>query len=43
VCIDGNYPPHNLVDSRAEPWQRNVQQGVVRAIQMQIAFVHFYT
>jgi len=43
VCVDGNYPPDDLVGSRAEPRQRNVQQSVVGAIQMQIAFIDFFS
>ena len=41
MCVGRNYAPDDLVDSRAEPRQRNVQQCVVGAIQMQIAFVDF--
>ena len=41
VCIDRNYAPHDLICSRAEPRQGNVQQPVVGAIQTQILFVHF--
>jgi hypothetical protein len=41
VCIDGNYAPHDFVGSDTELWQRNVQQRMVRTIQMKIAFVHF--
>jgi hypothetical protein len=42
MCVDRNYAPHDLVNSRAESRQRNVQQSVVGAIQVQIAFVHFF-
>ena len=42
MCIDRNHAPDDFVGSRAERRQRNVQQRVVGAIQMQIAFVHFF-
>jgi hypothetical protein len=40
MCVDGNDTPDYFVGSRAQRRQRNVQQRVVGAIQMQIAFVH---
>src|SRR5262249_32287997 len=43
MCIDRNYAPHDLVNSHTELGQGNVQQRVVGAIQMQIAFVHFFS
>src|SRR5262249_59469984 len=42
VCINRNHTPHDLIYSCAELRERNVQQRVVGAIQMQIAFVHFF-
>ena len=42
MCVDGNDAPDDFVGSRAQQRQRNVQQRVVGAIQMQIAFVHFF-
>ena len=42
MCINRNYAPYDLVGSHTELQQGNVQQRVVGAIQMQIAFVHFF-
>jgi hypothetical protein len=41
VSVDGNYAPDDLVGSCAESRQRNVQQRVIGAIEVQIAFVDF--
>jgi hypothetical protein len=42
MCVDGNDTPDYFVGSRAQRRQRNVQQRVVGAIQVQIAFVYFF-
>src|SRR6476660_1245816 len=42
MCIHRNYAPHDLVSARAQLRQRNVHERVVGAIQMQIAFIHFF-
>src|SRR6476660_2985323 len=43
MCVNRNYAPNDLVDSRAEPRQRNMQQRMVGAIQTHIMLVHFFS
>ena len=42
VRIDRDYAPHDFVGSGAKSRHRNVEQRMVKRIQMQIAFIHFF-